>query len=744
MIGRRVKYGMVALSVLAAATSAQAGENDVGRPWMNARLGSDARAELLLRRMTQAEKLTLVTGFYGVDLTAKHWTAPPEARQGQAGVVPGIPRLGIPPQWESDAGVGVATQSSAKVAFERTALPSGLATTATWNPELAFQGGAMVGAEARASGMNVQLAGGVDLIREPRNGRNFEYAGEDPLLAGTMAGAQIAGIQSNHIVSTVKHYAYNDQETGRTVLDVHIDEAAGRMSDLLAFEIAIEKADPGSVMCSYNKVEGVHSCENDHLLNQVLKGDWAWKGYVMSDWEGTHSTAAAALAGLDQEDGVSTPDTAWFTNGKLDAAIKAGQVPQARLDDMVHHILRTLFAKGVIDHPVAPGPIDYAAHAAVTRADETQAIVLLKNAGGALPLGDRPLRIAVIGGHADVGVLAGGGSAQVHPRGGTAVPGVQPTTWPGPVIYDPSSPLQALKARLPKARIAYADGRDPAAAASLAAHSDVVLVFATQWTAESQDFPLTLPERQDALISAVAAANPRTVVVLETGGPVFTPWRGRVAGVVEAWYPGTAGGEAIADVLTGRADASGRLPVSFPDSLDQLPRPRLDGEGLPENAPFDVTYAEGAAVGYKWYDQKGLSPAFAFGEGQSYTHFTYGGLKLTQRGGDLAVSFTVANTGPREGYAIPQVYVGAASGAWEAPRRLGGFRKLKLRPGESRRVTLTVDPRLLSLWDTAAHGWRRGAGAYQVWLGASSRDLKASAKVRLNARSLPASYHPAG
>jgi beta-glucosidase len=622
MGAKQARRGLAALLMLtaaaAAAAPAMAAPASTPSPWMNAQLSPDARADLLLARMTQAEKLNLVSGFYGVDQAAKHWSAPSDARQGQAGVVPGIPRLSFPPQWESDAGEGVATQGAAKQKFLRTALPSSLATTATWNPELAFQGGAMIGNEARNSGMNVMLAGGVNLMREPRNGRNFEYGGEDPLLAGTMGGAQIAGIQSNHIISTVKHYAYNDQETGRTVVDVRVDDAAGRMSDLLAFELAIERADPGSVMCSYNLVMGTHACENTHLLTEVLRDDWGYQGYVMSDWEGTHSTAKAALAGLDQEDGVSIPTTAWFAYGKLDAALEAGEAPQARLDLMAHRILRTFFAKGVMDHPVAPAAIDYSAHAAVTRADETQAMVLLKNAHGVLPLAaDKPLKIAVIGGHADAGVLAGGGSALVYPRGGNAVPGLKPATWPGPVVYDPSSPLAALKARLPKAEIAYADGTDPAAAAALAAKSDVVLVFATQWTAESVDFSLTLPDQQDALIAAVAAANPRTVVVLETGGPVLTPWRDQAAGIVEAWFPGTAGGEAIADVLTGRADASGRLPVSFPASLDQLPRPKLDGEGVADNTAFAVSYDEGAAVGYKWYDRSGLTPAFAFGHGLS-------------------------------------------------------------------------------------------------------------------------------
>ncbi len=689
---------------------------------------ADAKAKALVARMTPEEKLRLVTGYYGVDQDHKHWRAPPEARQGQAGVVPGVPRVGFPVQWETDAGVGVATQGAAKVKFERTSLPSNLATAATWNPPLAFRGGAMIGSEARATGMNVQLAGGVDLLREPRNGRNFEYGGEDPWLAGTMVGAQVAGIQSNHIVSTIKHYAFNDQETGRNILDVRVDEAAARQSDLLAFELALENGRPGSVMCSYNHVGGVYACENPHLLNDVLKHDWGFPGYVMSDWGATHSTAAAANAGLDQEDGVTTADTAFFAFGKLDAAVKSGAVSQARVDDMALRIARAFYGVGAMDHPVAPGPIDFDADVAVSRADEAEAIVLLKNAGDVLPLGARAKRIAVIGGHADKGVLAGGGSALVYPRGGNAVPGIAPTSWPGPVVYDPSSPLAALHARLPGADIRFADGEDVAAAARLARDSDVVLVFAPQFTAESQDFSLTLPHGQDALIAAVARANPRTVVVLETGGPVLTPWRGEVAGLVEAWYPGSGGGEAIADVLTGAVDASGRLPATFPASLDQLPRPRLDGEGLPEGTPFTVTYGEGAAVGYKWFDKRGLEPAFPFGAGLSYTRFAYSDLSVaTAPSGRALVSFTVRNTGARAGLDTPQVYVSApAEAGWEAPRRLAGFQKVALAPGAGRKVEVLVDPRWLATWDVAAHGWRRPAGRYTFAVGASSRDLKLS------------------
>jgi beta-glucosidase len=713
------------------------------RPWMNTALTPDQRADLMISQMTQAEKLTLVSGYFGTDLGA--FKAPKGSRDGVAGFVPGVERLGLPPQWQSDAGVGVATQGAAKIKFEKTALPSGLSTTASWNPDLAYRGGAMLGAESRASGMNVQLAGGVDLMRDPRNGRNFEYGGEDPLLAGVMVGAQIRGIQSNGVISTVKHYAFNDQETGRTQANAIIGDAAGRMSDLLAFEIAIEQSDAGSVMCSYNRVNGAYACQNDHLLNQVLKGDWGFKGYVMSDWGATHSTADSANRGLDQETGVGLgqvkPDE-YYGSGKLAKAIAAGEVSQSRLDDMVHRIVRTMFARGVVDHPVAVAPIDFAADAKVTQADEEQGIVLLKNAADILPLKAELKRIAIIGSHANVGVLSGGGSAQVYPVGKNAVPGLEPTGWPGPVVYDPSSPMTFIQTQAAGAHVAYAEGDDIAAAARLAARSEIAIVFVHQWTAESQDFALTLPDNQDALVAAVAAANPHTIVVVESGGPVFMPWADKVQGLVEAWYPGTAGGAAIADVLFGKVDASGRLPATFPRDLSQLVRHDIDGAGLADDKGFDVHYFEGAAVGYKWFDAHHLEPLFPFGYGLSYSHFAYSDLKATLAGDEVTVSFAVKNVGARPGMDVPQVYVSPQAGGWEAPKRLAGFKKVELAPGQSTEVSVVVDPRLLAVFDETAHGWRRAAGLYKVMLGASSRDMKATTGLQLPAQTLPASFHP--
>ena len=698
----------------------------------------DARAQALLERMTQAEKISLVFAYFSTDFPPKHFTRPAGGQPQAAGIAPGIARLNIPPQSQTDAGVGVASQAGPQVR-QRSALPSGIATAATWSRDIAFAGGAMIGNEARLSGFNVQLAGGVNLMREPRNGRNFEYGGEDPLLAGTIVGKEIAGIQSQHVISTVKHYALNDQETSRNHIDVKIGEAAARQSDLLAFEFALKVGDPGSVMCSYNRVNGAYACENDWLLNRVLKQDFGFAGYVMSDWGATHSTIPAANAGLDQQSGWPFDKSAYF-NEALDEAVNNGHVSPARLDDMARRVLRAMAANGLLNVPLAARPerIDYAAHAAVTRADEEEAIVLLKNSG-ILPLAARAKTVAIIGGHADVGVLSGGGSAQVYPVGGSAVPNEGPASFPGPIVYDPSSPMKALQA-LTGAKITYADGKDKAEAARLAAHSDIAIVFATQWTAESQDAPdLNLPHGQDALIEAVAQANRRTAVVLETGGPVVMPWLARVGAVVEAWYPGTAGGEAIARVLTGAVNPSGHLPVSFPASVGQLPRPVIDGDGADKaehpHTDYDI---EGAAVGYKWYQAKGLKPLFPFGHGLSYTGFAASGLSARADGKGVAVDVALANTGARAGKAVAQIYIACPDAGWEAPKRLGAFDKVALAPGEKRVLHLTIDPRLLGIWDAAARGWVLKGGACRVEAGASAETVLASVPVTLAATTLNA------
>ncbi len=711
------------------------------RPWMDRALDADARTELVLKEMTLDEKLQLTFGYFSTKADwqrtpIKNYEPPKDGLPDSAGYVPGIPRLGIPGQWQTDAGLGVATQRSPTPRL-RTSLPSGIATAATWNPEVAQAGGAMIGREAFLSGFNVQLAGGMNLMREPRGGRNFEYGGEDPLLAGIITGHEIKGIQSQHVVSTMKHYAFNGQETNRFNIDHRIDEAAARQSDLLAFEFAVETGDPGSVMCAYNRVNGFYACENDWLLNRTLKKDWGYKGYVMSDWGATHSTTQAANAGLDQQSGWAFDRSAYFADA-LREAVNNGYVPEARATDMARRILWAMFKNGLFDTPVAGDratTIDYAAHAAITRTDAEEGIVLLKNSAGLLPLAATTKSILLIGAHADIGVLSGGGSSQVYPHGGPvnglAVADEYPGGFPGPKLYHPSSPMKALQARS-RAQITYLDGKNVKATAAAARKADIVIVFGEQWTGESIDAPnLNLPDNQDALIDAVARANRKTVVVLETGGPLLMPWLGKVGAVLEAWYPGTSGGDAIARVLTGEVNPSGHLPATFPASLTQLPRPVIEGDPKfdRDSHPMGNYNIEGAAVGYKWFDKTGAKPLFPFGYGLSYTGFTLGGLSAQPSGKGVQARFTITNTGKVRGKGLAQLYVAGAG--WEAPKRLGGFAKVDLAPGETRTMDVTVDPRLLATFDSQTRGWKIAGGTYQLLLANSATDIVARTSVQV-------------
>ena len=695
------------------------------------------RADRLVARMTLDEKLALVHGLF-----------PPLAKGKtsnelipSAGHIDGIPRLGIPLVRETDASLGVANQVEQRAGDVATAMPSGLAQAASFSPQIARDGGAMIGAEAQAKRFNVMLAGGVNLTRDPYGGRNFEYLGEDPLLAGNMAGAQIAGVQSNAIVSTIKHFALNSQETGRFQADAIIDEAAMRMSDLLAFEIAIEKGNPGSVMCAYNQVNGDYSCENAFLLDKVLKQDWGYDGWVMSDWGAVHSAAKAAMAGLDQESGQELDKEIYF-GAPLKAAVEAGTVPMSRIDDMVARYLTGLIETGAFDKsaPRSAQPIDYAAHARVAQRAAESGIVLLKNDRNLLPLAARATRIAVIGGHADVGVLSGGGSSQVRSVGGVPIEvpiGTGPAASFVRITYHDSSPLEALRKALPQATITFTDQRDVAAARKAASEADIAIVFAPQWTSEAVDAPnLELPYHGDALIDAVAAANPRTVVVLETGGPVLMPWIDKVPAVVEAWYPGQRGGKAIADVLTGKVNPSGHLPITFPARAEQAPRPapvdyaRITGleaqaTADPANADkyqppiFPIHYVEGQNVGYRWYELKGEKPLFPFGYGLSYTSFAYSNPRVTG-GKTLSISFDVTNKGSRAGADVAQVYV-TRKGSGH-PMRLAAFERLELKPGETRRVTLTAEPRIVADYDTTLPGWRIAGGTYQIAIAHDATD----------------------
>ncbi|HEY6870198.1 MAG TPA: glycoside hydrolase family 3 C-terminal domain-containing protein [Novosphingobium sp.] len=697
-----------------------------------------ARAEATLKAMRPDEKTILTHGIMPLPLGDKSPPIPADAIPG-AGYVPGIPRLGVPALKETDASLGVAYVFGLRK-DGATALPSGLALAASWNPDLLERGGAMIGAETRAKGFNLLLAGGANLTRDPRNGRTFEYLSEDPLLTGRLVGRAIRGIQSNGVISTIKHFALNGQETGRKFVDARINDAAARESDLLAFQLGIEIGKPGSVMCAYNRVNGAQACASDYLLNRVLKQDWRYKGFVMSDW-GAVPGLEAALSGLDQQSGAQLDPAEFFGDALAKAAAQDPRYA-ARLDDMNRRILWAIYAQGLDRNPAPPsGAVDLKADSAVALEAARQGIVLLRNERGVLPLARTARRIAVIGGHADAGVLSGAGSSQVHGEGGPAlvVPGgAGPWAAFASQQYHRSSPLDAIRKLAPQADVRFRDGHYIRDAVVQARQADVAIVFATKWATEGFDqTDLTLPDGQDALIAAVAAANPNTIVVLETGNPVAMPWVDKTAAVIEAWYPGARGGEAIASILFGETNPSGRLPITFPATVEQLPRPVLDGfdtlepsfigEPPAPDARLTANYdIEGSDVGYRWYARKGLKPLFAFGHGLSYTTFAITGLEI--RG--LTASLTVANTGKRAGATVAQVYL-TARGA-QSRRRLVAFQRVGLAPGESRRISLPIDPRLLADWQGGA--WTIAGGTYTFATGDSAEALGTPLPVRIGAR----------
>ncbi|MGC1474544.1 MAG: glycoside hydrolase family 3 C-terminal domain-containing protein, partial [Terriglobales bacterium] len=609
--------------------------------------------------------------------------------------------------------------------------------------------GALIGRELRAQGYNMSLGGGVNLAREPRNGRTFEYLGEDPVLAGKMVSQVMKGLQAQHVIGDIKHYVLNDQEAGRKAINVNIDKRSMRETDMLAFEIGLRESNIAAVMCSYNRVNGDYACENKYLLTDVLKKDWKFPGFVLSDWQGTHSVAKASAAGLDHEE----PGEIFYGEA-MKKAVESGVVPMAELDDHVHRILRSMFATGVIDDPPRKGVVDVVGGFEVAQKIAEQSIVLLKNevvkdGGAQLPLDAAKLRtIAVIGAHSDVGMLSGGGSAQVDPPGGNAImpPGEGRTTWQAHIWF-PTSPLKAIRARVPGAKVAYDPGTDFSSAAALAKTADVAIVFVQQWEAEDMDLEsLSLPDRQNDLIAKVADANPHTIVVLENGSPVTMPWAGQVAAIVEAWYPGSRGADAVARVLFGDVNPSAKLPITFPKSDADLPHPALvkppkksttEGGGpdvwnkIAKGLPaFQVTYDEGLKVGYKWYDAERKDVLFPFGYGLSYTSYSYSGLKLTS-GKNTRVSFRLTNTGARSGAEIAEVYAVLPPNAAEPPQRLVGWSKVRLDPGESKEVTIEIDPWYLSIFNVDRDAWQLLPGEYTFLVGGSSRDLPLKESVNL-------------
>jgi beta-glucosidase len=714
--------------------------------WSDTSLSPDARADLVLKELTLDEKISLLHG-QGMSFSAPK----PTESNGGAGYTNSIPRLGIPAIQMADSAYGV-TRGAVSGRYA-TALPNNLAAASSWDPQTAFEYGALIGRELRDQGYSMSLGGGVNLPREPRNGRTFEYQGEDPLLAGTLVGNFVKGVQSENLIADLKHYALNDQESGRNAVNANIDKRSMRETDLLAFQIALGISDAGAVMCSYNRVNGDYACENSYLLADVLKKDFQFKGFVISDWGGTHSTAKASHAGLDQEQ-----PNQYFFGDALKQAVESGEVSEDELNDHVRRILRTIFATGLFDHPVIRKVPDVEGGMATAENIAEKSIVLLKNKNHLLPLDPSRLHsLVLIGGHADVGVLTGGGSAQVDAPGGSPVP--PPPAAPGQrrsfvrQQWLPSSPLRALKTQLPSVKVTYVSGENLKEASAAAKSAEVAMVFGYQWESEAFDLKsLDLSEEQNRLIDAVATANPRTLVVLETGSPATMPWVDEVAGVVEAWYPGIRGADALANIITGKVNPSGKLAITFPKSDADLPHPNLvtpppDAEarlpgpggdassfmsrmakGLP---PFPVYYDEKLKVGYKWYDSANKPVLFPFGYGLSYTKFEYSSLSINTDGGTSVVSFTVKNTGPRAGTEIAEVYTSFPESAGEPPKRLIGWTRVALGPGESQKVSIPVSRDRLTTYDEATDSWKLVPGGYTVMVGGSSEDLPLHRQVTL-------------
>jgi len=719
-------------------SSAQSGGKT--HPWSNTSLSPDDRASMVVKEMTLDEKILLLhgTGMRGLSPMSPLYAH----SNGGAGYTSGIDRLGIPGIQMSDAAYGI--RGSGENGRYSTALPADVAGAASWDVEAGYQYGALIGRELRAQGYNMTLGGGTNLTREPRNGRNFEYLGEDPVLAGKMVGAVMKGMQAQHVLGDIKHYALNDQESGRNAVNITIDKRAARESDLLAFEIGLQESDVAAVMCSYNRVWDVYACENKYLLTDLLKKDWNFKGFVLSDWGGTHSTEKASAAGLDHEEPGEL-----FYGDDFKKAVESGKISTAELDDHIRRILRAMFATGVIDDPPQRSVVDVFGGLEIARTIEEQSAVLLKNEGSQLPLDASKVRsIAIIGAHADVGMISGGGSAQVDPPGGNAImpPGKGNTYWQEHIWF-PTSPLKSIRAKAPGAKVEFNSGSDPAAAAALAKSSDVAIVFVHQWESEGMDLDsLALPDHQDDIIAKVAASNPHTVVVIESGGPITMPWVGQVSAILEAWFAGSAGSDAVANILFGDVNPSAKLPVTFPKSEADLPHPTVVKPG-PESipnfmskepwkqiatglAPFPVTYDEGVKVGYKWYDAEKKPVLFPFGHGLSYTTYAYSNLKVTP-GKTPRVTFTLTNTGKRAGAEVAEIYASLPAAAAEPPKRLVGFSKVKLAPGESKEVAIDVDAKFLSIFNVQQNAWQLLPGDYGFMVGGSSQDLPLNQSVSL-------------
>jgi beta-glucosidase len=744
-----MRYGKLsakALAVLIASAPPALAQGTAALPWMNTALPPAQRAALLIQAMMLGEKFEQMLGTPGV--------VPELPQCFGARHVDGIPRLQIPTLRITNGPVGIGQNDCVPLdtpglpfsalsnvnSAKATAFPSALAVAASFDPAVASSFGDALGIEARDLALQVLEAPGMNLARVPQGGRNFEYFGEDPFLSGTTAVAEIRAVQSRGIVAMAKHFVANEQETNRFTIEEIIDDRVLHELYLLPFEMSVKEGKVASVMCSYNSVNGPSMCQNAPLLTGVLRGQWGFDGYVQSDFFANHSIAPSLLAGLDFEMPgltVNSPPIVgpYFTAANLSAALAAGQITEANIDTALLRRYTQMFRLGIFDRPIALTSIDAATDGQVARAIREQAAVLLKNANSVLPLDATKIRSVALIGQAPYATqsVAGccGGSSDVIPLYTvTPLQGVQ-------------NVLQALASSASVSlTVVNTDNSNLAQAVAAAQGADAVVVLAGAITEEGADRPsISLPNNQDAMIAAVAASSPSTVVVLKDGDAVLMPWIDQVPAVLESWFPGQEDGNIVARLLFGLATPSGKLPVTYPKAAGDVPaRTPEQYPGVPVNGAPTVTYSEGLEMGYRWYDAQSIQPLFPFGFGLSYTTFSISDLdvqpKVTNGRGPIRVRFAVQNTGSRRGAEVPQVYLGLPAGTGEPPKRLVAFGKVWLDPGERRRVELTIDPEAsnhpLGVWDSGAQRWVTVGGNYQVFVGSSAGSIAAGASLTVN------------
>ncbi len=710
-------------------------------PWMDTSKTPDQRARLLLDSSTLDQVmrwLNEATANYGLDTVIEGVTYPQQ-----------VPCVKFDADTDGPWGISYT--------FGTTGFPVPVAQAASWDIALTKKKGAALAAEAWGKQYNALFAPGVDIVRHPWGGRTAEYLGEDPFLAGTLAGAWVTALREGNpgqpVAAVMKHFVGNQQELDRAASSSNIDERTLHEIYLMPYAIAFQAA-PAGVMCGFNQLNGVFACESPTLLTKYLRDELDFKGYAVTDNGAQHSTAASLVAGLSQE--LSLP--LYFKAENLRTALAAKQITEEQIRTSAFWVLRAKFATGLMDATLPERGRDddvrQPAHHAVALEMAEKGSVLLKNDSHALPLQLTGKRIAVIGPTAS-NVATNGISTKTvctSPLYG-AVGAPQ-------VVYDCGgiSPLEAITARAAQTgnTVVFDDGTDVARAARTAADADTVIVFGYNTTGEFFDLPnLNLFSDGDALIEAVAAANPKTVVILQTAGPVLMPWVDRVPAVMETWWSGDAGGPAIASLLFGDVNPSGKLPITFMKNLADLPTGGEPNERYPgvfadgtttraegSNEIRQVNYKEGTAVGYRWYDKQQIAPLFAFGHGLSYTTFAYSNLEVRQASGQGAampsytVSFSIKNTGAVAGAEVPQVYLTLPAAAAKPSKRLVGFDRVELAPGEARTVQVTIDGNAsnhpFSIWNTQTAAWRIINGEHVVSVGASSRDLRLQKPARVN------------